>query len=99
MTSYSTGTAILILQHQFPRDSSTRALVDIRLLLEAVKSDHTRVGEWIHVIGYVAAAPSEALDELSNQGVSDVHVQALSLWPAGPFNLDDYQVSLLNSVT
>jgi hypothetical protein len=70
-----------------------KALVDIELVLESIKSFETRIGEWVNVMGYVGASkqvPSNLLNEVQ----SEVRIQAILLWSAGPVKIDRYEDSL-----
>jgi hypothetical protein len=70
-----------------------KALVDIQLLVNTLKSHETQFGEWVNVIGYIQTpqqtpvTPSDGVD-------SYVYVQAIVLWPAGPIKIDGYEKSL-----
>lgn len=96
VTSYSIETAQLTLHHHFPKRSSTKALVDVRLLLEKLTAEQTSVGEWVNVIGYISSAPPVLTKKSSKKGseASAVHVQALMLWSAGPLSISRYETCL-----
>lgn len=87
---YSTATARLTLTHDFPAGTGAAALVDVTLVLENLTEEHTRVGEWLNVIGYVSAPgpPSRRPDDHA------VPVQALLVWSAGLLDLQRYERSL-----
>lgn len=88
MTSYAATSGVLTLRHEHPRASRDRALVDVRLLLETLKSNQLQVGEWVNVIGYVTkVVPSQ----LAMSIAKDVNVQALILWSAGPLDIQEYE--------
>ncbi|EDN94733.1 predicted protein [Sclerotinia sclerotiorum 1980 UF-70] len=53
VTNYDRTSAVLTLEHNFPVDNGFKALVNIQLLLNSVKSHETRIGEWVNVVGYV----------------------------------------------
>lgn len=101
VTSYSIASAQLTLHHQFPKRSSTKALVDVRLLLERLTAEQTSVGEWVNVIGYISSAPPLLAKKSSKQGLeaSAVHVQALMLWSAGPLNISRYETCLAGTAS
>jgi hypothetical protein len=64
-------------------------------LLETLKYEQTRVGEWINVIGYVSPPPLAAGKRSAAEALTEeVRVQALLLWPTGPLDLDRYQTAL-----
>ncbi|KAJ0163673.1 hypothetical protein CTA2_2612 [Colletotrichum tanaceti] len=93
VTSYSTHSAVLTLEHGFPKESNTIALVDLRLLLGVVKSNQTQVGEWVNVVGYVTPPPPGARAKGTTRGPQKVAIQALVLWSAGPLDLQRYENS------
>ena len=90
---YSSKTAILTLEHGHPPGNKLKALVDIQLLVNSLKSYETRFGEWINVIGYIQA-PQQNPGTHSDSLDSNVYVQALVLWSAGPMKIDGYENSL-----
>ena len=95
VTSYSTASATLCLEHQCPRGSKDRALVDVNLLLETLKTENTQVGEWVNVIGYITSSPGgHDASPANHKRTGGVHVQALVLWSAGPLGIDRYEASL-----
>ena len=88
MLSYSPSTGCLKLGHDYPEDTNVTAAVDITLLLEVLKHEETRVGEWVNVIGYVTGK------RRTNQPVAgqvSVAVQALVLWSTGPLDVQTYE--------
>lgn len=97
VTSYSMASAQLTLQHEFPKGSSIRALVDVRLLLEKLTAEQTSVGEWVNVIGYISTTPRAPVKKSSKRKMeaSAVHVQALMLWSAGPLVISQYETLCL----
>lgn len=98
VTSYSTTSGEITLQHEFPKSSEVQALVDVRLLLEKLTATHTSVGEWVNVIGYIISPPSASvkLSTKRKRGLSTVHVQALMLWSAGSLDIGRYEMCLAN---
>ncbi|KAF6831827.1 hypothetical protein CMUS01_07178 [Colletotrichum musicola] len=94
VTSYSTHSAVLTLGHSFPDGSNVSALVDVQLLLGTIKSDQTRVGEWVNVVGYTTLPPSGTRAKGTSREPQKVTIQALMLWSAGPLNLQRYEASL-----
>ncbi|ROT41345.1 hypothetical protein SODALDRAFT_397125 [Sodiomyces alkalinus F11] len=91
VSSYLPTTAILILKHESPHGSDTNVFVQTDLILENITAEHTRVGEWLNVIGYLTAG---ALGQAPRRDSRDAYVQALLLWPAGPFDIRRYERSL-----
>jgi len=94
VTSYATASATLCLQDPHPRGSKDHVLVDVKLLLETLKTENTQIGEWVNVIGYIVASPVRPDTTPANRKRSEVHIQALLLWSAGPLDLDRYEASL-----
>lgn len=93
VTAYSVESAVLRLEHCFPAASQpVAALVDVRLVMERIGPLETRIGEWVNVLGYVAPMPADAKGKRApNLRASEVPVQALLLWSAGPLNVHDYE--------
>jgi Telomere capping, CST complex subunit len=91
VTNYSTKTALLTLEHNYPPGTSLKALVDVSLILNSLKSFETRIGEWVNVLGYVERAKKQ---HASSSDGGHVKVQALVLWSSGPLNLQAYEESL-----
>jgi hypothetical protein len=88
---YSSTSATSVLEHKYPKDKTVKVYVDVNLLLKTMSAGHTRVGEWVNVIGYITAVHSAPQ---SLQKVTAVYVQALILWSAGSFDLHGYEKSL-----
>jgi len=89
---YSGASAVLTLEHNFPEKANVSALVDVRLVLETLKAEQTRVGEWVNVIGYISSSePSPRKPKEVDRGHEKVHIQALILWSAGPLNIQKYE--------
>lgn len=94
VASYSTLSATLVLEHSFPAQANVSALVDVRLLLETLKGEQTRVGEWVNVLGYVDPEPAEGARRVDRGGTMKVSVQALMLWSAGPLDIKRYETCM-----
>ncbi|KAK1512083.1 uncharacterized protein CCOS01_05700 [Colletotrichum costaricense] len=77
VTAYSTQSAVLTLEHRFPKGS------DIS----------TRIGEWVNVVGYLTPAPPGTRAKGTTREPRIAAVQAIMLWPAGPLNLQRYEAS------
>lgn len=88
--NYSTKTAALTLEHNYPPGNKLKALVDVRLLTSTLKPDETRIGEWINVIGYIQAPRQNLASHVNLR----IQVQAIVLWSSGPLKLDGYEKSL-----
>ncbi|KAJ4423599.1 hypothetical protein N0V82_001766 [Gnomoniopsis sp. IMI 355080] len=98
VTSYSMVSAQLTLQHNFPKTSEVTAVVDVRLLLEKLDAEKTAIGQWVNVIGYISASPPKPASKIRKAGKDAVavHIQALMLWSAGPLDIRQYELCLLN---
>ena len=112
--NYNAKTGHLILQHAYPPSPSpcSRAVVDVNLLLDDMKSNDTAIGEWVNVIGYVDAQPAkvEEKGKFGQKGahgqagkelrgaMADTRVQAVMLWSAGAIKLDEYERTLATSI-
>lgn len=94
MINYATKTSILTLEHNYPRDSRVRALVDVGLLVNTLKSGETQIGEWINVIGYIQEPRQQKTSMLPPKPYLEIQIQAIVLWPSGPLKLDGYEKSL-----
>lgn len=94
------SSAELTLQHEFPKGSGVKALVDVRLLLEKLTVEQTAVGQWVNIIGYITTSPSEAAKNQAKRKreTSAVCVQALMLWSPGPLDIGRYETSLAEMV-
>ncbi|OHW97058.1 Ten1 domain-containing protein [Colletotrichum incanum] len=91
VTLYSTHSAVLTLEHGFPKGSNISALVDVQLLLGTIKLDQTQIGEWVNVVGYVTPLPPGMRAKRTTREAKKVAVQALLLWSAGPLDLQRYE--------
>lgn len=96
VTSYTTASAELTLQHDFPKGSGSKAFVDVRLLLEKLTIEQTAVGQWVNIIGYIAMPQSGPVRKQSKRKTeaSVVYIQALMLWSPGPLDIGRYETSL-----
>lgn len=97
VTSYSTASAELTLHHNFPKTSDVKAVVDVRLLLAKLNAEHTSIGQWVNVIGYIAVShsgPTAKIPKQPKTSESIVYIQALMLWSAGPLDVNRYEACL-----
>ncbi|KAJ0119159.1 hypothetical protein J7T55_013395 [Diaporthe amygdali] len=101
VTSYTTASGQLTLQHKFPKPTEVQALVDVRLLLEKLTAEQTSVGEWVNVIGYINSPPSASVKKPTKRkrGLPAVHVQALMLWSPGSLDIGRYEMCLASMPT
>lgn len=93
VTAYSTHSAVLTLEHSFPKGSDISVLVDVQLLLSTMTSNQTRIGEWVNVVGYLTPPPPGTRAKGTTREAPIATVQALMLWSAGPLNLQRYEAS------
>lgn len=94
VVSYSAHLASLTLEHNHPPGNELKAIVDIRLVLDKLLHEHTRIGEWLNIIGYVERPQSRNLAGVVGR---TVNVQAIAVWSAGPLRLQAYEECLDNS--
>ncbi|KAI0394270.1 CST complex subunit Ten1 [Xylariaceae sp. FL0594] len=99
VTSYSTQRAEVSLRHDYPAAAEgVEAIVDVKLLLETLKSHETDIGQWVHVIGYTtfvkAGVVVDAQDPSRRKTAPRVGVQALTLWVAQDLDLGKYETTL-----
>lgn len=94
MTGYSTKAAVLTLEHNHPPGNQIKAMVDIGLLVETLKSRETQIGEWINVIGYIVSPQMSPRHSVAVMKATAVSVQALVLWSSGPLKLHVYEQHL-----
>ncbi|KAI1501921.1 CST complex subunit Ten1 [Biscogniauxia marginata] len=95
VTAYATNLAHISLEHNYPRGSTVKAMVDVKLLLQSLKSEQTDIGQWIHVIGYVTSirhTPGKTTaSNARRRGATCVSVQALVLWTAEDLDISTYE--------
>lgn len=105
MVKYNVKTGLLALQHAYPPPPHRAglALVDVTLLLETLAGTDTQVGEWVNVIGYVAAAANSSSVGMAGTGKGEtrgredgvgrisVRVQAILLWSASSVKIGEYE--------
>ncbi|KND89743.1 hypothetical protein TOPH_05687 [Tolypocladium ophioglossoides CBS 100239] len=91
VTSYSTASASLTVGHRHPKGTNVTVSVNVELVLETLRSELTRIGEWVNVIGYVTAKPKDPAAISGGAGVPSAYIQALLLWPTGPLDVQQYE--------
>lgn len=91
VTSYSTSSASLHLGQLQSHGAKIIALVDVKLLLETLTSEITRIGEHVNVIGYITAMKRHNNMAARQERTSQVYVQALMIWSTGPMDLQKYE--------
>ncbi|KAK7941223.1 uncharacterized protein PG986_013610 [Apiospora aurea] len=92
VTSYSTASGTLILEHPYPQDSHVKVHLDVKLLLQSLDHEQTDIGQWVHVIGYITLVPRPS-SKAPTVDCGRVHVQALVLWQAEELDLAAYEAS------
>lgn len=81
------------------------ASVDVNLLLNSVGHEQTAVGSWLNVIGYVKAKRkkgdgSAKRDDGDGGAICwDIYVQAITLWPAGALDVQQYEKAFPGTTT
>lgn len=93
---YSTHSATLSLQHEYPSGNKTTANVDVTLLLENLGSEQTDIGQWIHIIGYITSVKQTPLRASMGPDPASVGVQALVLWVAEDLDIPSYEKALIS---
>jgi hypothetical protein len=68
-----------------------QALVDVKLLLQSLKTSQTDVGQWVHVIGYITTVQRASVKARPPSAVTSIGVQALVLWPAEELDIASYE--------
>ncbi|KAI1418512.1 CST complex subunit Ten1 [Hypoxylon sp. FL1857] len=96
VTGYSTPSATLSLQHEYPRGNTTKADVNVALLLESLKHEQTDVGQWIHVIGYITSIKQTSPKASTEPHTASVGVQAVVLWIAEDLDIASYEKALIS---
>lgn len=102
VTDYEDGKGQLIVEHNYASglDSapSTKAIVDVNMLLESMKIDAVQPGSWINIIGYVRnKSPRKARRSLSGHrmvGEDLPKIQAILIWNAGAVQVRNYEKTL-----
>ncbi|KAI0601351.1 CST complex subunit Ten1 [Biscogniauxia sp. FL1348] len=98
VTAYTTSSAHLSLEHNCPKGSAVKAVVDVNLLLQNLKTEQTDIGQWVHVIGYVTSIkhpPSKTTaSNVRGRGATCITVQAIVLWTAQDLDIATYEQTL-----
>lgn len=92
----SSGT--LTVEHNFPKGSPARAAVDVKLLLQTLKTNQTDVGCWVNIIGYVTSIEQKLVKTTRGGSAPSIGVQALLVWTAVDLDISAYEKSLTLSV-
>ncbi|KAI1389628.1 CST complex subunit Ten1 [Hypoxylon trugodes] len=94
VTEYSTHSAILTLQHEFPRGNKTIVNADVTLLLQNLNSEQTDIGQWVHVIGYITSIKQLSVKNIMGPNPAIVGAQILVLWTAEDLDIPSYEKAL-----
>ncbi|KAI1097213.1 CST complex subunit Ten1 [Jackrogersella minutella] len=94
VTEYSTHSAILTLQHEYPKGSKVKVDTDVTLLLQNLNSEHTDIGQWVHLIGYITSIKQIFAKPTTTSHVVSIGVQALVLWIAEDLDISSYEKTL-----
>lgn len=81
-----------MLRHKFPVDGpNVLARVQVDHVRGSMSEEEGRHGAWLNVIGYVQEREGERPLE---DGQLVVDVQAIMIWSAGAFNVEEYERAL-----
>ncbi|KAI2605847.1 CST complex subunit Ten1 [Hypoxylon fragiforme] len=97
VTEYSTHSATLTLQHDFPKQNNIKVGVNVTLLLESLKLEHIDIGQWVHVIGCITSIKQRPL-KTTDFSTATVEVQALALWIAEDLDITSYETTLISEL-
>ena len=92
--SYTIPTATLTVEHRFPKGSTVTAAVDVNLLVQALKTNHTDIGSWVNVTGYVTSIDQNTVRSAKGGPSATVGVQALLVWAAEDLDIAAYESAL-----
>lgn len=94
LLEYDESTGRALLEHEFPKSSrkskASRAIVDMKLVLETTDKSCFERGNWINVIGYVQSKETVKI-ETPHASSHLSAVQAVLVWNAGAVRLDKYE--------
>lgn len=96
VTGYSTHSAILTLQHEYPRGTRVKVNTDVALLLQKLNAEQTNVGQWVHVIGYITSVKQALTKATMGSHTANIGVQALVLWIAEDLDIASYEHALVS---
>ncbi|KAI2779691.1 CST complex subunit Ten1 [Daldinia loculata] len=98
VTGYSTHSATLTLQHEYPKGTKTRVGADVTLLLQNLNSEQTDIGQWVHVIGYITSIDRTFAKATVRSHTENIGVQVLVLWTARDIDISSYENTLVSEV-
>lgn len=98
VTRYSTQSATLTLQHEYPAGQKVQVSADVTLLLQNLKSEQTDIGQWVHVIGYITSFKQVPAKASTGFQLANVGVQALILWTAEGLDISSYEKALVPGI-
>ncbi|KAL7622787.1 hypothetical protein AAE478_006466 [Parahypoxylon ruwenzoriense] len=94
VSGYSTQSATLTLQHEYPNGSKTKVGADVTLLLQNLRSEQTDIGQWVHVIGYITSIKQTSAKATTASHTASIRVQVLVLWIAEGLDISSYEKAL-----
>lgn len=75
-----------------------RVAVDVKLLLQTLKTSQTDIGCWVNIIGYVTSIEPKLAKSVKGGSAATVGVQALLVWTAIDLDISAYERSFPTSV-
>ncbi|KAI6090553.1 CST complex subunit Ten1 [Hypoxylon rubiginosum] len=96
VTGYSTHSAILTLQHEYPKGTKINVNADVALLLQKLSAEQTDVGQWVHVIGYITSIEQTLAKATMESQTANIGVQVLVLWIAEDLDITSYEHALVS---
>ncbi|KAI1800587.1 CST complex subunit Ten1 [Daldinia bambusicola] len=98
VTGYSTRSATLSLEHEYPKGTKARVSVDVTLLLENLNSEQTDIGQWVHIIGYITSIDKSLVKTTAGSNTENIGVQALVLWISRDLDISSYESSSISEI-
>ncbi|KAL2421403.1 hypothetical protein ABEF95_007846 [Exophiala dermatitidis] len=104
VVEYDTLSGRLLLEHAYPKNKqppTSRASVDINLILETTPSSTLEKGRWLNIIGYIQNTHGQSRTRKADLACSTdpvVSLQAILIWDAGPLRLADYEAALQGQI-
>jgi hypothetical protein len=100
---YEVSTGSLFLEHGFQKHvlPTPQASVDIRLVLESIKTLDLQRGSWLNIIGYTRES-AHLQKKRTTSKTNDVSigalpvVQAIIVWGAGAIKVAEYEAALIS---
>ena len=83
------------MEHAFPKGTAVRAAVDVKLLVQSLKTRQTDIGSWVNVTGYVTSIEQNMARPAKGDPAAAVGVQALLVWAAEDLDIAAYERALV----